>query len=460
MVLQKVSVLMIILITGAAIAEIPLTPGWYEIPNTKIRPVCATTPGISGVEGCSAVIDDWCGATFDTKRNRLILWGGGHNGYYGNELYAINMTDLTATRITEPGLPAASYSDCSEAIANGTQPNSRHTYDNMAYMPNLDKMFTYGGSLACGPSGISHATWIFDFATMTWERKYPAGDTPCEGFSTLGQLVNAVYDPNTEKVFMHDGAHLYKYDPIANTYQRYPNSMKYGCDGPYTAVIDPTRNLFVRIGEGAVYTFDLSLPVPNVTTVELPTTGGSAVTNYGSPGLAYDPVRDKIVAWLDPGNTVYSLDLDTGVWTSVTYPGGPAASRYFNGIWKRWNYSPDLDVFIAVNDVDQNAFAFRFPESTADNRSQLALSSLKLKVFPNPAKSGINIAVSSQLSAVSKINLSVYNVNGKLVKKLIADSRQLKTGINLNTSGLSTGIYILKAQTALKTFSKRLFVQK
>jgi hypothetical protein len=110
--------------------------------------------------------------------------------------------------------------------------------------------------------------------------------------------------------------------------------------------------------------------------------------------------------------------------------------------------------------VDQNAFAFRFPESTADNRSQLALSSLKLKVFPNPAKSGINIAVSSQLSAVSKINLSVYNVNGKLVKKLIADSRQLKTGINLNTSGLSTGIYILKAQTALKTFSKRLFVQK
>src|SRR5262249_2777339 len=86
---------------------LPSEPGWYELPNTKRRPVCATEPSIQGWTGCSAVIDAWNSGVFDTKRNRLILWGGGQTNYYGNEIYALNLEKFTIERLTEPGLPAA-----------------------------------------------------------------------------------------------------------------------------------------------------------------------------------------------------------------------------------------------------------------------------------------------------------------------------------------------------------------
>ena len=67
---------------------------WLSVPNTRmdaVAPSASQYPNIQGVEGVSAVMDDWCGAAFDTRRNRLIVWGGGHNGYYGNELYAFDV---------------------------------------------------------------------------------------------------------------------------------------------------------------------------------------------------------------------------------------------------------------------------------------------------------------------------------------------------------------------------------
>ena len=90
----------------------PSDPGWYELPNTKLRPVCATEPSLRGSTGCAAVIDAWNSGVFDTKRNRLILWGGGHADYYGNELYALNLEKFTVERLTEPGLPAADRKNC------------------------------------------------------------------------------------------------------------------------------------------------------------------------------------------------------------------------------------------------------------------------------------------------------------------------------------------------------------
>ena len=79
---------------------------------------------------------------FDTKRNQLVMWGGGLDDYFGNEIYALNLTTLSMTRLTEPATPYANYV---ETLADGTQPNSRHTYDGLAYMENVDRLFAFGG---------------------------------------------------------------------------------------------------------------------------------------------------------------------------------------------------------------------------------------------------------------------------------------------------------------------------
>jgi hypothetical protein len=92
-------------------------------------------------------------------------------------MYALDLNTQTMRRLNDPGLPLAAVGTQPEALVNGTQPNSRHTYDGIAYMANIDRLFVYGGSLAY--SGYaSNGTWTFDFATNTWQNMNPSGDNP------------------------------------------------------------------------------------------------------------------------------------------------------------------------------------------------------------------------------------------------------------------------------------------
>ena len=52
---------------------------------------CAPDVGQMGYEGCSAVINDWSSGAYDSAHNRLLIAGGGHHGYFGNEVYALQL---------------------------------------------------------------------------------------------------------------------------------------------------------------------------------------------------------------------------------------------------------------------------------------------------------------------------------------------------------------------------------
>ena len=201
------------LASQVAVAQIPTTLGWHQMPNTKLRSVCAAEQGfpqVWGAEGCSGITEDWNGGVMDTTRNRLIIWGGGHNGYYGNEIYAVNLDTQTIERLNDPGLPIAT--SCTEAIAGGTQPNSRHTYDGIEYVPTADLMFVFGGSLGCMTGEFGADTWTFDFKAKKWTRITPTGPIP---WGDAG--VMTAYDPVTGLVFLHDRKHLYSYNVATRT---------------------------------------------------------------------------------------------------------------------------------------------------------------------------------------------------------------------------------------------------
>src|SRR5215831_10704175 len=178
----EITLLLIMLLSAVTLSEaatIPSTTGWFDIPNTHLRSVCPPNGfGGSGYgfnDYCNGVIDAWNGGVFDTTRNRLIIWGGGHHDYSGNEIYSLDMNALTLSRLTDPAVPVATA--CPESLAGGAQPNSRHTYGGIQYMPNVDKMFVFGGSLAtCG--NASQGTWLFDFATNQWAAQTPTGPIP------------------------------------------------------------------------------------------------------------------------------------------------------------------------------------------------------------------------------------------------------------------------------------------
>jgi hypothetical protein len=349
--------------SSASAAELASGLGWHTLPNTKILSVCAGANGFSSILGnlgCEGITEAWSGGVFDTKRNRMIIFGGGHNDYYGNEVYAISLDTQSIQRLTDPG-PKAPGSPCSTSVANGTQANSRHTYDGIEYMPNVDKMFVFGGSLACSSGNFGNDTWTFSFATNTWQRMNPSvvpwGDAG----------VMTAYDPNTGLVFLHDRKALYSYDVAADKFTKLsPGEVTLG----YTlaATIDPKRKKFVIMGHdtvqgaGRMYVYDIA-PGSSYTMSSLSTTGGSAVVSEAYPGMEYDPVTDRIVAW-DPSapNNVYSLNMDTKAWSTATYSGGPAAAG--NGTHGRFRYSPKSGVFVLVNRVGSDAVFLRHSTAT------------------------------------------------------------------------------------------------
>jgi hypothetical protein len=349
-----ISATLLVNLLGAVHAQsIPSSLGWYQIPGTQLRNFCPPN-GFGGSsyafrDNCWAVTAAWNSAAFDSTRNRLIIWGGGHGDYLGNEIYALELNSLKMQRLTNPALPLPSDS-CPDALVGGTQPNSRHTYDGIAYIPNLDKMFVFGGALS--PCGYFNAsTWLFNFGNLQWEKKNPSGTIP----QPDPGIVTA-YDPNSGKIFLHDNLNLYTYAPATNSYQKLTNNGA-GIDYHMTGVIDPVRRRLLIIGNGHIWAYDISAG-SSYTKQSLSTTGGSAVINASYPGLTYDPVTDGIVAWIG-GNTVYSLNLETNTWTATSsFTGGPG-SALPNGTYKRWSYAPASGVFVLVNSADQNAYTFR-----------------------------------------------------------------------------------------------------
>jgi hypothetical protein len=325
--------------------------GWQEIQETRLGRVCPPN-GFGGstyrfADSCRYVTEAWNSAVFDKARNRLIIWGGGHGDYVGNELYTLELNTLTVNRLTDPGLPVVT-SGCQETLENGSQANARHTYDGLAYLEHVDRMFVFGGSLSwCG--FFSQGTWTFDFTTVRWEKRSPSGPVP----RAVPGIVTG-YDPNSRKVFLHDDANLYSYEFESDRYRHLASGAP--IDYHMTGAIDPTRRRFVIVGAGRVYVYDIG-PRSWYTRKTLRTTGGDAIVNSSYPGLAYDPVTDRIVAW-NGGDSVYSLDLDTGTWAATAAAGGPGPALG-NGTFKRWSYSPTSGVFVLVNSMHGNAWAFR-----------------------------------------------------------------------------------------------------
>jgi len=288
----------------------------------------------------------------DTKRNRLVIWGGGHTDYSGNEVYALDLNTVTMLRLTDPAMPVVTGSDLVEAI--GTQPNSRHTYDCLVYLPTQDKMFAFSGSPTAQVGVISSGTWLFDFPTLTWTQQSPTGSFTVSHLDSV-----SAYDPNSGNIYLHIGTDwpLYRYNVTANSYTLLSIATSIGAN--MTAIIDPVNEVMVIIGDGTQWYYSVASG-SSWAQYNLASTGASAIVNAHSPGLAWDSANSQIMAWAG-GNSVYYLDWTTKAWTEISaYSGGPGTAQP-NGTYKHWNYSPALNAFVLVNAVDQNCFVFRRP---------------------------------------------------------------------------------------------------
>ncbi len=346
--------LMVPLILCLALPVAAVTPdampanSWLAVPNTHmldVAPAYDEFPGTWGTVGPNGVIIAWGGGAYDTVRDQLVLWGGGHADYYGNELYAFHVPTLTWRRLTDPTIRPVMDQ---EVNADGT-PNSRHTYNGLAYLTHVDRFFGQAGSLA----GIGFArcdrTWTFDLTSLTWTDEQPQ-TSPGGGFGCV-----SAYDAATGKLWWgacnNSSSGLWSYDVDANTWTKHNNDYFYD----QTGAIDPGRGILLVAGLGELFAYDLR--AAQLTRQDL-SAGAPSFIDDGSPGLDFDPVADRFVAWA--GGPVQVFDSDTLTWTGYSAAGAPTPTR--NGIYGRWRYVPSVNAFIVVTDGNEDVHFYKLTE--------------------------------------------------------------------------------------------------
>src|SRR5262245_47719827 len=335
-----------------------LKPGeWYEVPNSHMIDVAPTFnqfPGTWGAEGPSAVMNDWAGGAFDSKRDRLYVTGGGHGGYFGNEIYSFALNSLTWSRLNEPSPLVFAYNP------DWAYPTSTHTYHGLEYLPSVDRFLEQGFPNSTGYTGdISpgYATYLFDPATLQWQKK---SKYPYNGNEQRTGALSA-YDSATGMFFYHTcfTGQLSSYDAATDTWKGYG----YGTWVDYylTAAIDPKRRKFVALGYNKLIVWDISDLTKTISSTTPATTGDTQILSANNPGFEYDPVVDKLVAW-NGGTDVYTLDMDTMVWTrraaAATNTATPTAKNS-NGTYGRFRYIPSKNAYVLANRTGDNVFLYK-----------------------------------------------------------------------------------------------------
>jgi hypothetical protein len=116
----------------------------------------------TGTGGPKSIVSAWSSFAWDSRSNNLLLWGGGHANYGGNEMYVWNGAGANAGQWTRGSL-ASALTQVDRVVpgndAGTTQvdvrhyfvtdraaPQSAHTYDNNVFLANNNMFMTFGGA--------------------------------------------------------------------------------------------------------------------------------------------------------------------------------------------------------------------------------------------------------------------------------------------------------------------------
>ncbi|BCT69205.1 PEP-CTERM sorting domain-containing protein [Nitrosospira sp. NRS527] len=360
-----------------------------------------------------AIVNAWSSFAWDSTHGKMMLWGGGHANYVGNEMY---VWDGATGDWGRGSLP--SRIDAHGFIVDGAAPQSAHTYDNNNYLPVNNMFITFGGAAQNGGNfektdgkNVTRAgpfLWDPDKADPN-----KVGGTTGSGWNMVnvaqggnmwtdrqGQwtgseppiYVNATTAYRTENgkdvVYVTADSNasgfpvLYRYEvgdvrnggkdsweAVGTTW----NSVGY----QGTATIDTTHNLYIRTANHiGPYTADLAIwDLDNSNTanpnnnadigINLVNADGSDFVMGVTYGIGYDSANNMIMLWdgSGGGGTVWEAnvltDADGNIGSNTTWTVHEMQSAtsshphgdFATGVLGKWHYDPTLGAFVALDQI-------------------------------------------------------------------------------------------------------------
>lgn len=400
----------------------------------------------------SKIIDAWSSFAWDSNRSSMLLFGGGHANYNGNEVYRFDGATMMWERASMPSeVNKVNYLGKNYYLpVDGAMraPQSAHTYDNTVFLKNADRMLTFGGAEADGggafkirdPNGGVRNTGPYMFDPNRADGTKVGGTTgsnvqrvhgPLEGgemwsnrdssFATGRSFINqttSVVSTDSEDVVyvtVRDGgtlSQLYRYtvvdanDPSSDTWEKVGTGWT-GYSDQGAGAFDPDRQLYVRTGNlqnQNFYYWDLSSTAQDDRDHAAVFDAPADFSMSRNFGFDYDPVRDQFLMWEGGGN-VWALDVPDNLndpWVvSKAYSdgGNDPTGSFLTGVLGKWHYAEDLDAFIALEDsVEGNVWAYK----------PLAWSS-PVPAIPEPETYSMMIAGLALLGMVARRRLTNHH---------------------------------------------------
>ncbi len=376
----------------------------------------------SGNPPPSKIITAWSSFAWDSNRGNLILYGGGHANYRGNEIYLWR----AATQRWERGsLPSAMVQNVNgrwNAVDSAdAAPASAHTYDNTAFLPGVDRLVVIGGAadsngglyLRLAADGGDRATGLYLWdpsrahpdrvggttgshvqregpfpeivGGQMWSNREMYLNDPTAPTASFVNGCSAVTKEDGKDVVIYRNAvngGVYKLtmtdaaNPASDVWRKVGRKWN-GSGTKATCSYDPVQQLLLRTSTQTVpfvywplenatsNTRDVNVTPADPTGTFMPALARGDVS-IANCGLEFDPRRRNYKLWCGGGG-VWQLTPPATVspngWTIVplTPVGTPVPDpTVANGVLGKWKYIEQLDAFMALQDsVQGNVWLYK-----------------------------------------------------------------------------------------------------
>ncbi|ADJ28607.1 DNRLRE domain-containing protein [Nitrosococcus watsonii] len=382
---------------------------WVKVNLNRFADVW-TPPGLRPLKGMSnptpsRIIGAWSSFAWDSNRGDLIIYGGGHANYNGNDVYRWRGTTRRWERaslpsqITEDDLGFIMPVDGPDAA-----PPSAHTYDNNIFLPVADRFLTFGGAASQhgGPymrqvnasTARETGPYLFDPSRADpnkvggttgshvqregshpeivggnmWENRDIYGNIPGNpslpaSFVNGGTAYAVENGADVVYVVGNSGSTaqaLYKYtmkdinDPAQDTWKQMGRFWG-GINDQGAAAYDPDLNVVVKTSDRKFTYWNLNTAGPeNNNIIFTPHDPSGRFKLSRTDGIDYDPVRGQYLIWKGNGK-VWAMQAPSSVsphgWTVSKQPiptSAVPAGDVETGILGKWKYIASLDAFMGL----------------------------------------------------------------------------------------------------------------
>ena len=290
--------------------------------------------------GFWAITEAWNGAVFASRfgaSGSMIVFGGGHDDYFGSDVHAFDLATRQWSRISD-GYIAGKASEYGagavypDAVYPDGSPLPPHTYGYVQYDPEGNDYLLLKGQTELGPRVKSAAIpHMFNLDSLSWRRglRHPSAIIGSGGWTT--------WDASRRILWGHSGNSgnaFIGFSPdgdngngtFGSWTTLYPKKIQTHADHNAMA-IDPMRDIIVAIvsASNALYALDPTEPAREIARLS---SGGDQPTISEYAALEYAPNLNRFVYYsAHDGPQIYS----------VAAPSGSMRSQLTAAVWSWTN---------------------------------------------------------------------------------------------------------------------------